>query len=83
MSRFGTRDPFFDALDQREHDDRVDRVVKATEERLAEYAKLIEERWRGLSDGERLTLMGLCCRDCGAITAAKDGVPAKPCWCGR
>ena len=48
----------------------------------AKYAALIEERWRGLSDGDRLKLMALCCADCGAITAAsEDGQPAKPCWC--
>jgi len=43
------------------------------EERLAKYARLIEERWRSLSDGERLTLMALCCRYCGTLEL--------PCWC--
>lgn len=42
------------------------------EERLVAYAILIEGRWRGLSDGERLRLMALCCRECGAIAGKCD-----------
>lgn len=33
-----------------------------------------EEQWRRLSDGERLALMGMCCRHCGTLTL--------PCYCG-
>jgi len=41
--------------------------VQTIEQRLAAYARLIEERWRALSDGERLTLMGMACRGCGSL----------------
>jgi hypothetical protein len=42
--------------------------------RLAAYAALIEERRRSLSDGERLTLMALCCTECGALNHRTKGL---------
>lgn len=37
------------------------------EGRLREWAAKIEAEWRRLSDGERVTLMALCCRGCGSL----------------
>lgn len=34
----------------------------------------IADRWRALSDDERLTLMSMCCRHCGTLKL--------PCYCG-
>jgi hypothetical protein len=45
------------------------------EAQLVTYATLIEQRWRVLSDGERLTLMEMCCRGCGALD--------PKCYCQR
>lgn len=39
----------------------------------AAWRALIEQRWRELSDGERLRLMALCCRECGAIVLLDKG----------
>ncbi len=39
----------------------------AMELRLREWAREIESRWRQLSDGERVTLMALCCTGCGTL----------------
>ena len=39
----------------------------AMEQRLAEWARKIEAEWRRLSDGERVTLMALCCTGCGTL----------------
>ncbi len=43
--------------------------------------ELIEQRWREMSDGERLRLMALCCRECGAIAKrhAADQTPRCDC----
>lgn len=48
-------------------DEQAARHQAETDEQLAKYAKLIEERWRALSDGERVTLMTQCCPRCGAL----------------
>lgn len=54
----------------------------ALEAKLAEYARRIEQHWRGLSDGERLRLMELCCKGCGAVEHKLDGSPRQRCYCG-
>jgi uncharacterized OB-fold protein len=48
--------------------------VQAMERRLSEWAKKIEAEWRRLSDGERVTLIGLCCPHCGTLK-----LPCRPC----
>lgn len=50
---------------------------------LARYAALIEQRWRNLSDGERLRLMTLCCRACGAIAKRYAADQTPPCACPK
>jgi hypothetical protein len=47
---------------------------RVIEQRLAEWSAKIEAEWRRLSDGERVTLMDLCCRHCGTLKL--------PCYCG-
>lgn len=39
----------------------------AMDQRLREWDAKIEAEWRRLSDFERVTLMGLCCRFCGTL----------------
>ena len=55
--------------------------MSALEIKLGQWAALIEQRWRELSDGERLRLMALCCRECGAIAKrhAADRTPRCDC----
>lgn len=43
------------------------------DKRLAEWAEKIKRAWLSYSDGERLTLMALCCRGCGTTNL--------PCHC--
>jgi hypothetical protein len=49
---------------------------------LAEYARTIEQRWRSLSDGERIMLMRLCCVRCGALHDGRQhiAIPQSPPW---
>lgn len=44
------------------------------DQRLREWAAKIEAEWRRLSDGERVTLMALCCRHCGTLN-----LPCRAC----
>lgn len=50
---------------------------------LAAWSQLIEQRWREMSDGERLRLMALCCRECGAIAKRYAVDQAPRCECER
>jgi hypothetical protein len=40
------------------------------DQRLKEWAAKIEREWRSLSDGERVTLMALCCHGCGSLNTS-------------
>lgn len=52
-----------------------DREALATDLRLRDHAAELERRWRVISDDERVTLIGMCCRWCGTLQI--------PCCCAR
>lgn len=47
------------------------------DKQLDSYALMIEQRWRALSDGERLRLMGMACSRCGALTGRPGKAPCE------